>query len=250
MKSLHVVLFFITMVFACSDHNFPEADAIINKSIEVSGGKRFEHSTIDFDFRDRHYKAIRDKGYFLLTRTTLVGSDTIVDALNSKDDFIRYRNQKKIQLHDTMAVKYKSSVNAVHYFSVLPYRLNDDAVNKTYIGKTKINDKEYHKIKVTFNAEGGGEDFEDVFVYWINADTFKADYIAYSYAESDGIGYRFREAYNERYINGIRFVDYNNYKPKGSNIDLMAMDRLFEQKALHLLSKVELININVQVSDY
>ena len=36
----------------------------------------------------------------------------------------------------------------------------------------------------------------------------------YSYIESDGIGLRFREAFNERYINGIRFVDYNNYKPK------------------------------------
>ena len=59
---------------------------------------------------------------------------------------------------------YSASVNSVHYFAVLPYGLDGKAVNKTYVNKVDIKGKSYHKIKVTFNEEGGGEDFEDVFM--------------------------------------------------------------------------------------
>lgn len=235
----------VLLVLACKHNELTDANAMVNKSIEVSGGERFRNSTIDFDFRDRHYKAIRDKGYFLLTRTTIYDQDTIVDTLNSHGEFSRFINQEKMELHDTIAAKYTSSVNAVHYFSVLPYGLNDTAVNKAYLGKTKIKDSEYYKVKVTFDEEGGGEDYDDVFVYWINTNTYKADYLAYSYAESDGTGYRFREAYNERYVKGIRFVDYNNYKPKTNMENVEDLDRLFEQGELELLSKIELKGISV-----
>ena len=98
---------------------------------------------------------------------------------------------------------------------------------------------------MTFNEKGGGEDFEDVFIYWINTDNFKADYIAYSYAEDDGLGLRFREAYNERFVNGIRFVDYNNYKPKDDEVQLVNLDNLFQKNELELLSVVKLKNITV-----
>ncbi|WP_242093966.1 DUF6503 family protein [Aestuariivivens sediminicola] len=246
MKIIKYTLCSVALIVACADAKSPDPDVIINTSIEFSGGEKFKHSVIDFDFRDRHYSARRDQGYFLLTRTTIVDSDTIVDALDSHDTFSRNINNIKVELPDTMAVKYKASVNAVHYFSVLPYRLNDPAVNKAYMGKSKIKDAEYHKIRVTFNADGGGEDHEDVFIYWINTDSFKADYIAYSYTEPDGTGYRFREAFNERYIDGIRFVDYNNYKPQTKDVNLESLGQLFAQNELALLSKIELKNINVK----
>jgi hypothetical protein len=145
-----------------------------------------------------------------------------------------------------MAVKYTASVNTVHYFALLPYGLNDAAVNKSSLGEVTIKNKVYHKIKVTFSQEGGGEDYEDVFVYWIDAETFKADYIAYSYIEDDGVGIRFREAYNERMVNGLRFVDYNNYKSEDATMDLLGLDKAFESGSLKLLSKIELENIVVK----
>lgn len=134
----------------------------------------------------------------------------------------------------------------MHYFSVLPYGLNDKAVNKTYLGKTKIKGKDYHKIKITFNEDGGGEDFDDVFIYWIDIQTFKVDYLAYSYSESNGMGLRFREAYNERFIDSIRFVDYNNYKPKYKVLVIEDLDIHFERGALELLSKIELKKLFVE----
>jgi len=56
---------------------------------------------------------------------------------------------------------------------------------------------------------------------------------------------RFREAYNERYVKGIRFVDYNNYKPYNNNEKLLDLDRLFENNELKLLSKIETEKVEV-----
>ena len=55
------------------------------------------------------------------------------------------------------------------------------------------------------------------------------------------LGLRFREAFNERYVNGLRFVDYNNYKPKSLDIPLTQLDELFQNEQLTLLSKIEKI---------
>jgi hypothetical protein len=100
-------------------------------------------------------------------------------------------------------------------------------------------------VQVTFDQFGGGEDFEDVFVYWINKDSKKVDYLAYSYEESDGRGIRFREAYNARTIEGVQFVDYNNYKPQAKFIALTDLPVLFQSDRLELVSKIELDSIAV-----
>lgn len=243
-----LILLISASLCTCKDRPKPNANDIITKSIKVSGGDFIEHSIIYFDFRDRHYSAIRDGNYNLLSRTTIQGTDTIIDAISSTDTNLgRFVNNRKIEIEDSMAVKYQHSVNAVHYFSLLPYKLNDPAVIKSYLGEAEINDIIYHKIKITFKEEGGGEDFEDEFIYWINIETDKVEYLAYSYEESDGIGYRFREAYNERYIEGIRFVDYINYKPVHEDVDLETMDDLFLNNGLEDLSKIELKNIKVKL---
>ncbi|WP_033961904.1 DUF6503 family protein [Psychroserpens jangbogonensis] len=222
------------------------AETIVNKSIDVSGSAKVISSIIDFDFRDRHYSAHRNLGDFSLMRITIeTNNDSVFDVL-SNDEFVRYINDNEtIFVEDSMKVKYSASVNSVHYFSVLPYGLNDKAVNKTLLDDVSINKQWYHTVKVTFNQDGGGEDFEDVFLYWINVETFELDYLAYSYVEDDGLGLRFREAYNERYINDIRFVDYNNYKPKDASIALSELPNLFETGELKLLSKIELENVTV-----
>ncbi|CAH8283276.1 hypothetical protein EV196_102237 [Mariniflexile fucanivorans] len=235
-----ILLVVLTISMLSCEKEIKDATVIVRKSIEVSGGNLIKNSNIEFDFRDKHYFAKRNSNGFTLARV----SDSIVDLLSNKG-FERVINEHVVEVADSMIPKYAASVNSVHYFSVLPYGLDGDAVNKSYLGTSKLAGKEYYKIKITFNEEGGGEDFEDVFIYWINAETFKVDYLAYSYNEDDGVGFRFREAYNERYIKGIRFVDYNNYKPTNENVSLENLDNLFETGDLSLLSKIELKNIIV-----
>jgi hypothetical protein len=246
MKKLIFILSLVSIIMSCNKEVQPNATDIIDQAIEVAGGNRFENSTIEFDFRNRYYKAMRNEGLFQLEREFKDSLDVISDIYNN-DEYKRLINDEVVSVPDTMAVKYTNSVNSVHYFVVLPYGLNDAAVVKTYVDEVKVNEKSYHKIKVTFEQDGGGKDYEDVFVYWFDTENYKMDYLAYLTYNSDRtIDLRFREAYNERYINGIRFVDYNNYKPESMNLDLLSLDTMFENNELKLLSKIENVNITVK----
>lgn len=246
-------LFFVVLIFGCKDEPKVEnlsADEIINKSIEVAGGDNFKKSEINFDFRDRHYYAKRKHGDFLLMRVTInANNDSIYDVLTNAGYERKLNDMINVVVPDSMITKYSASVNSVHYFSVLPYGLNDKAVNESLLNEEQIKGETYYKIKVTFDEDGGGEDHEDVFVYWIDMESFKVNYLAYSYNEDDGKGMRFREAYNERYVNGLRFVDYNNYKPKDKSMKLQDMGKAFENNQLELLSKIELNNVTVDLID-
>ena len=255
----YIIVLFVVLLSSCKNENAntiktdletnPKtltADDIISKSIAVSGGERFKQSSLKFEFRDVYYQALRKNHEFLLVRVLVNEKDSIFDML-SNVGFERYHNDAFVKLEDSIANVYSASVNSVHYFSVLPYGLNDTAVNKTLLESEQIKNKDYHKIKVTFDELGGGEDHEDVFVYWVNKETFKVDYLAYSYAEVSGIGMRFREAYNERYIKGLRFVDYNNYKTENTSIPVENLAKAFDANELKLLSKIELENITVDL---
>ena len=126
----------------------------------------------------------------------------------------------------------------------MPFGLNNQAVQKKLIGEDSVNNKHYYEIKITFKEEGGGTDFDDVFVYWINKEDFTVDYLAYSYAVNGG-GVRFREAYNPRVIKGMRFADYNNYKSDNEDVKLSELNNLFTNGDLKLLSKIETENVQV-----
>jgi len=245
MRYLFSFLIFGIILTSCDKEKTLSAQDIVNNTIQISGGDKYLNAEIDFDFRDKHYRSVRESGKFQYERQFQDSIGTIKDVLNN-DGFQRFINNEIAEIPDSMAVKYTSSVNSVHYFALLPFGLNDAAVNKSDLGNVTISDKLYHKIKVWFSQDGGGEDFEDVFIYWIDTETFKTDYIAYSYMEDDGIGIRFREAYNERIVNGLRFVDYNNFKSEDASIDLLSLDKAFEAGNLKLLSKIELENIIVK----
>ncbi|TGV01437.1 DUF6503 family protein [Flavivirga rizhaonensis] len=241
-KKVVLFSFVVTALLSCEDN---DARFIIDKAIEVSGGTLLDSSSINFNFRDKYYFAKRNKGDFLYGRLSINSTDSILDVLKNSG-FERFINDDFVSIPDSMVVKYSASVNSVHYFSVLPYGLNASAVNKKYLGNVDIKNKQYYKIKITFNKDGGGEDFEDEFVYWVDTKAFKVDYLAYSYAEDDGIGLRFREAYNERYIKGIRFVDYINFKPISENANLLSLDSLYEAGSLKELSRIDLDLVEVK----
>ena len=246
-----LIMVVLLSFFNCKDKEIKiatteSAEDIVNKSIEVYGGDLFDNSQIDFDFRDIHYQAIRNNGKFQLERHFKDSISEIRDVL-SNYGFERFKDGQKVELSDSIVSLYSNSVNSVHYFSVLPYGLDGKAVHKENLGSIEIKGKDYHKIKVTFSEDGGGEDFEDEFIYWINKGGLTVDYLAYSYKELDGSqGLRFRESYNARMINGLRFADYDNYKPETSNANLEALDELFNTNTLKLLSKIELKNIAVK----
>jgi len=223
------------------------AQNIVDKAIENACQGRCESAIVQFDFRKRQYRSERRGGAYRFERITSDSLGILKDIL-SNEGFSRYRNDSLVILPDSMSVKYGNSVNSVHYFAQLPYGLNAEAVQKKLLGEDVIKQQPYYEIEVRFSEEGGGADFEDTFVYWIHKEKFTVDYLAYAYA-TDGGGIRFREAYNPRVVAGLRFVDYNNFKPASLDVALKDLDQLFESGALQLLSKIETEGVNVELVD-
>ena len=247
MKQL-LTLFSLIILFSCNEKDEAlNAQNIIDKAIDVTCNGNCEHANIDFTFRNKRYKINRNGGNYRYERISSDSTGTTTDVLTNTG-FTRKKNNNAISVSDSMAVKYSNSINSVVYFAQLPFGLNAPAVKKELLGEVPIKGEEYYEIRVSFEEEGGGKDFEDIFVYWVHKENFTVDYFAYQY-EVDGGGIRFREAYNPRVVNGIRFADYNNYKPENLDVSLSNLDVLFEKGELKLLSKIETESVSVQITD-
>ena len=188
-----------------------KAQQIIAEAIEAHGGGKYKQAEIEFDFRNKHYKYLQNGGAYQYERIFKDTSDQKVRDVLTNDSFIREIADETVDVSEEWKGKYSNSVNSVMYFLMLPFRLEDSAVNASYVGESKIKGEPYYKVKVTFGQEGGGKDYQDIFMYWFHQDKKTMDYLAYSY-DVDGGGVRFREAINKREVEGLLFQDYNNFK--------------------------------------
>ena len=249
MKSINVLFWLMPLFFSCTQKPEITAQHIIDEAIKAHGGDAYTTINYTFTFRDKSYSATRKGGEFRYNRMFADSIGNVEDVLTN-NGFIRYRNGQAVELDNAKAQAYQSSVNSVHYFNLLPFGLNDEAVNKKYLGIAMLDSASYHKIKVTFSQEGGGEDFEDEFIYWFNTETATLDYLAYSYEEENKNGqlekgYRFRKAYNPRVIGGIRFQDYINYKPSVKIENLEQLEALYHKQQVVEVSRIETTDIQM-----
>lgn len=245
-RKLRYLLLSLTLpllMMACSSR--PDAETIVDRAIAKHGGELYEQSRISFDFRGIEYMAEQRGGQFLYQRkmhTDTVG--TITDRLTN-EGFRRFIEGKEVDLSFEEDSMYRNSVNSVIYFALLPYKLNDPAVNKKLLGTTAINGEPYYEVEVTFDPQGGGADYQDRYIYWIHRDDFTMDYLAYRF-HVEGGGTRFREARNIRRVNGIRFADYNNFGGPDMERPLRKYDEYFMQDSLEKVSEINLENIRVE----
>ena len=210
---------------------------IIDQAIIAHGQNLFENATLSFSFRDKQYSARRSDTSYAYTRSFKDGSALIEDTLINSTHFSRKKNGVSIEVSKEWADKYSRSINSVLYFFQLPYLLNDLAVKKTDQGIKQIKGESYHQIKVSFQIENGGDDFEDEYLYWINVNNYEIDYLAYNYI-TDGGGVRFRSAIDKRRVDGLLVQDYINYAPVDKKMPLSDLITQFEKEALIERSRI------------
>ncbi len=239
-----IFLWFLLPLAACSPP--PSARSIVQRAIEVHGGHRLMHARVSFDFREYRFTVTRQGGLYSYERAYLQNGSHIVERL-SNTEVTRHVDGTIVPLTHEERRSMLTPLNSVPYFALLPFNLQDPAVQLAYLGGSTIRGAPYHEIEVTFRQEDGGRDFDDRFVYWFHKQTYTMDYLAYAFHTDDG-GTRFREAFNVRTVAGVRFADYRNYisDTLGSpNSAIERYDTVFDQGAVSLLSNIVTENISV-----
>ena len=218
----------------------PEND-ILQKSIANHFSTRTPH--FSFDFRNRSYEVNYSENSFEYICSYSDTTGNWKRILNNSG-YSEYLNGDKLSLSTKDSLSHAESVNSVSYFNLIPLVLSEPAVNTKLQPIESIEGKDYHKLEIRFQEQGGGKDFEDVFYYWLDTADYSIDYMAYSYL-TDGGGTRFRKAMNQRNINGIAFQDYLNFKGPASPDSLPFIKDLYSADDLKLLSKIEIDAIRV-----
>jgi hypothetical protein len=244
MRIHHSIFLSLFIFVACSSPEKKEqtvaksqVQEIIDNAITFHGMEDLDNSSFSLTFRKMDYTYVNQEGRYEYTRTqTDSASRVIFDAMDN-DGLVRLIDGDTADITEERRAAYTRSVNSVIYFFRLPFGLNDLAVNKTLMGEKEIKGKTYFEVKVTFGEEKGGEDFDDVFLYWFDKEDYSMDYLAYLY-HTDGGGMRFREAINPRRVNGILIQDYVNLKPDDEGIDIMSLGDLYQGGELTVLSEI------------
>lgn len=226
----------LLIAISCSDKRPHDEKAIhvVEQCIEQHGGESYRDMDVSFDFRQFRVHLKQNEGIFLYERIYRDSANNLLQDILTNDSFRREVNGKKQDLSPEETNEYKEGLNAIAYFTLLPYKLSEPAVNLKYLGETTIENKKYDKIGVSFETAGGGKDPEDEFCYWINQSGHTLDYLAYSSG-----GPRFRKATKREKVDGIVFQNYNNYAVPDSSLAIHNYDQAYRSGNVRLLSKIE-----------
>lgn len=228
------------------------ADSLVQEAIARHGGDVLDRAVVEFDFRGDRFHIRRTGGLFRYTRTYEDSLGRTIEEVLTNDSLYRAIDGQRVDLTEDERLQVEEDVNSVTYFALLPYFLQAPAVRAEYSGLDTLNGTPHHRLRVTFQQEGGGRDWDDVFMYWFDRDDLSMNYLAYAYGRGpeETYGTRFRSAYNVRTIEGVRFADYMNYTAPGDSLgDLARYSDFMTRDSLELVSRIELDNVRVQPLD-
>lgn len=235
-----IVIFLGCKTKSTSNKQLTKAERLLSECVLAHGGKLYDNAHYEFVFRENTYTFKNKDGNYLYTVNKEKDGQVIFDKKENQS-FTRTIDNVTQILTEKDQSRYGASINSVIYFATLPHKLQDPAVNVVLKETTTIKDVNYDALQVSFDQEGGGQDHDDIYYYWINTETKRIDFLAYNFHVNNG-GVRFRSAYNMRNIQGIVFQDYVNYKaPVGT--PLSELPKLYEEEKLTKLSLIETENV-------
>lgn len=233
-----------------SSPSSPAAPAVIDRAIQAHGVDVLDHATMTFTFRSTTFRLRHHRDGRFHYRRALTDSlgQSVVEGITNDGPY-RVIDDDTTTLGPDGRTEVETAVNSVAYFARLPAPLDDPAVQPSYSGRDTIDGTPYHRVRVVFKQEGGGSDWEDVFLYWFRTDAYTMDYFAYAYGlgADEETGTRFRAADNVRRRGGVRIADYDNYTADTLSPDQMhRYPDLLARDLLTHVSRVALDSVEVR----
>ncbi|APQ18063.1 DUF6503 family protein [Maribacter hydrothermalis] len=191
--------------------NATEAGKIIWNAMEAHGGlaKWYANGPISFRF---NYQPLDDKTTRDSYQTVDTWSNRAVhtSATDSTDKFGWTGEKAWVKANDSTAFAYDTKFWALTplWFVGHPFILNGEGVNLELLDSEIYKEKEYHVVKVTFDAETGDAP-DDYYILYVNKETNKLAVMRYivSYPEyfKDGehAPEKFTEFIGEQVVDGI-----------------------------------------------
>lgn len=236
----------LAVLIGCGEPEDPPrtVEDVIARARAAHGADVLDHAAVAFTFRGDRFTAERDGGRFAYTRETTDSTGAAVRDVLTNDGLTRTVAGDTVALPERDYLIAEEAVNSVVYFFLLPYPLADPAVRARLVGADTLRGEPYDRVEVTFAEEGGGRDFQDVFVYWFHRDRATMDFFAYAYEDSGG-GARFRQAVNPRTVGGVHVVDHLNFEADPAR-PLEDLGRLWAVDSLALLSEIRHEDVEVR----
>ncbi len=212
----------------------PRARAILDTCIKVYGGAQYQSFDVGFAFRKYEFRLQHRNGLFTYIRMGRDSANNFIRDRLDNQGFQREVNGVVQPLTPKQELRYREAVNSVAYFMLLPYKLKDPAAHIALVDTALLDGQPYYKLKVWFDAAGGGIDHEDVFCYWIHQRNHTLDYLAYANG-----GPRFRKVIRRDTVQGLIFQNYENYQILDAPSSAADYDKAFRAGKAKLLSIIE-----------
>ncbi len=211
---------------------------IIRRAVRAHGHDKLAEATVQFRFRGTPYRMSRRGGRYRFERTVRRNGRVLAEVLTN-DGYAPTLDGQPLSLPAPQRDARRRSLNSVVYFASIPFVLEDPAVRPRAGEPMTIKGRIYDTVEVRFTADGGGDDHDDVFLYWFDRETARLDYLAYSFRTGEG-GVRLRVATDHTEVGGMTFIQWENYGLPDRRIPLDTLPARWLESRLPRLSAIRL----------
>lgn len=241
MRKYLSIVFLAFLALGCSQKQELSAIDILKKSAENSGYDRFINSKITFDIKDFHYTINRKHNDVVYTVERTKDSINYLATYNNGQAayFINSEQQPAGTYELFTNFRLEGLVNTLS----IPHIFFDYGVKARRVDDVEIRNIQYYSLYVTI-TNPDKEKPDDVFILYINKESFLVDYFADNYQLTNNKNL-FRRLYNSRVVEGIRFYDHYVFISRVEDTPLEDLYKNFNIGAVLSTNNFQLENITV-----
>ena len=238
-------LFTILLINSCVDSQQElDAQTLLDKSIDASGGEDFYNSVSTFVVNQFNY-TVKRNGTDQHLIVTSEARNTRYRAEFNKGQRTYYVNDSLVSNTGLNTRFIDVNLEGFIYLLSVPHLLKTNASIYERMPDVVIQKKSYYTVKVSFTVVEGLPQNE--FYLYIDPETFLVDFFAANYDLAKGTN-NFYRIVNRQEVNGLSYFDYYSFTAESEDITLESLYKSFNALTIREINYVQLKDI--QVSRY